>query len=240
LVRSRGGDKFPVARRRGFTLVEVIVVLVILAILAAIAIPALTGYIDKAEDKKYIADARNAIVAYRALIEEDYANGTLGNGLPSSGPWSTYLSDGNVLPSYTQPNLKEFAASHLSVIYNGYTPAYGYITGPMRVRYTNGVANLLGFPNVTGSDEPGYFGMSLLAPKVPPSYTILNAPAFMYFYYPEGAHRNKPMDIVTYNIGGLDGEYNNHYTEWSAMFNLAYYDPNVGYKVFHVTRDDLP
>jgi prepilin-type N-terminal cleavage/methylation domain-containing protein len=42
-------------RRAGFTLVEVIVVLVILALLAAIAIPALTGYIDKAQDKKYIA-----------------------------------------------------------------------------------------------------------------------------------------------------------------------------------------
>jgi prepilin-type N-terminal cleavage/methylation domain-containing protein len=44
--------------RAGFTLVEVIVVLVILAILAAIAIPALTGYIDKAQDKQYIAEHR--------------------------------------------------------------------------------------------------------------------------------------------------------------------------------------
>lgn len=35
--------------KRGFTLVELIVVLVILAILAALLIPALTGYIDKAQ-----------------------------------------------------------------------------------------------------------------------------------------------------------------------------------------------
>ena len=34
--------------KKGFTLVELIVVLVILAILAALLIPALTGYIDKA------------------------------------------------------------------------------------------------------------------------------------------------------------------------------------------------
>ena len=36
-------------KKRGFTLVELIVVLVILAILAALLIPALTGYIDKAK-----------------------------------------------------------------------------------------------------------------------------------------------------------------------------------------------
>ena len=34
--------------KKGFTLVELIVVLVILAILAAMLVPALTGYIDKA------------------------------------------------------------------------------------------------------------------------------------------------------------------------------------------------
>jgi prepilin-type N-terminal cleavage/methylation domain-containing protein len=76
--------KKQLAHRRGhagFTLVEVIVVLVILAILAAIAIPALTGYIDKAEDKKYIADARNAVVAMRAVMAEAYADGIFGKGL---------------------------------------------------------------------------------------------------------------------------------------------------------------
>ena len=39
-------------RKKGFTLVELIVVLVILAILAALLIPALTGYIDKARKSK--------------------------------------------------------------------------------------------------------------------------------------------------------------------------------------------
>ena len=42
--------------KKGFTLVELIVVLVILAILAALLVPALTGYIDKANQEKVIAE----------------------------------------------------------------------------------------------------------------------------------------------------------------------------------------
>lgn len=49
--------------RKGFTLVELIVVLVILAILAALLIPALTGYIDKANEEKVIAECRMAVMA---------------------------------------------------------------------------------------------------------------------------------------------------------------------------------
>ena len=41
--------------KQGFTLVELIVVLVIRAILAALLVPALTGYIDRAKEKKLTA-----------------------------------------------------------------------------------------------------------------------------------------------------------------------------------------
>jgi prepilin-type N-terminal cleavage/methylation domain-containing protein len=58
----------------GFTLVEVIVVLVILAILAAIAIPALTGYIDKANTSQIKAKARSAAVAMQTILSEAYAD----------------------------------------------------------------------------------------------------------------------------------------------------------------------
>lgn len=63
--------------KRGFTLVELIVVLVILAVLAALLVPALTGYIDKANEAAVIAEARSVLTAAQATVTEAYAEGTL-------------------------------------------------------------------------------------------------------------------------------------------------------------------
>lgn len=58
--------------RKGFTLVELIVVLVILAILAALLIPALTGYIDKANKEKVTAECRMVVMAAQTEASEQY------------------------------------------------------------------------------------------------------------------------------------------------------------------------
>ena len=71
--------------RKGFTLVELIVVLVILAILAALLVPALTGYIDKANNEKVIATTRSIIVAAQTEVSEKYglaSAGSLGAAAP--------------------------------------------------------------------------------------------------------------------------------------------------------------
>jgi type IV pilus assembly protein PilA len=82
-------------KKKGFTLVEVIVVLVIIAILAAIAVPALTGYIDKANDRQLISEARNIRVALQEIITEQYANGTPVEWKDASDLTGEYKVDGS-------------------------------------------------------------------------------------------------------------------------------------------------
>ena len=73
--------------QKGFTLVELIVVLVILAILAALLVPALTGYIDKANKEKVIATTRMVVMAAQTEASEKYglkADGKLSDGIDLS------------------------------------------------------------------------------------------------------------------------------------------------------------
>lgn len=57
---------------KGFTLVELIVVLVILAILAAIVVPVGIGFIDRAREKKEIANAEKAKMVTQTVLTEVY------------------------------------------------------------------------------------------------------------------------------------------------------------------------
>lgn len=62
--------------KKGFTLIEIIVVLVIMGILLAIAIPSILGYVGKANDAKYLAQARGGYLASQTITAEKASKAT--------------------------------------------------------------------------------------------------------------------------------------------------------------------
>ncbi|MDR3552127.1 MAG: type II secretion system protein [Clostridia bacterium] len=60
-------------KKRGFTLIELIVVIAILAILASILIPSMVTYIGNAKTSVAQADARTAYTAVQAVYSQDVA-----------------------------------------------------------------------------------------------------------------------------------------------------------------------
>jgi type IV pilus assembly protein PilA len=56
--RNEGRKNMRIHRKKGFTLIELIVVIAILAILAAILVPTISGFIGRANDATDIANAK--------------------------------------------------------------------------------------------------------------------------------------------------------------------------------------
>lgn len=80
-------------KKRGFTLVEVIIVLVIIAILSAVLIPSLSGYIEKANEKAVITKCRNLVMAAQTLSAEAYGEGKLTKSTAEGGYSLTFKND---------------------------------------------------------------------------------------------------------------------------------------------------
>ena len=109
-------------RQKGLHLVELIVVLVILA---ALLIPALTGYIDKANYEKVIATTRTVVMAAQTETSEAYGKGNL----PAAG-----LSASELTETDMGKNIGKLAE-----ILN--TKGDGYVNGITSAKVTVTVAN---------------------------------------------------------------------------------------------------
>ena len=127
-----------VKSKKGFTLVELIVVLVILAILAALLVPALTGYIDKAKEKKIVAETRMVVTAVQTVASEAYGQLGAGKDLSSSttgGDWLSALgTDGKYMTEIKK--LAEVFDSNPKATFNATATAQGKV---LTLIYNNGV-----------------------------------------------------------------------------------------------------
>ncbi|MDR0325907.1 MAG: prepilin-type N-terminal cleavage/methylation domain-containing protein [Oscillospiraceae bacterium] len=99
-------------KRKGFTLVEIIVVLVIVAILMAALAPVMIGWINEARDSTIRAEARLFLTAAQGVVTEEVA---LGRGVPTLAglkamPKFLALIGGTASLNQFNPDLSELTA----------------------------------------------------------------------------------------------------------------------------------
>lgn len=153
--------------KKGFTLVELIVVLVILAILAALLVPALTGYIDKANQEKVIAECRSVVVAAQTTVSEYYGLNKDPAGADKTaalaqiktlaedpGTWKYEIEYGTVNGEQNVVSKVEFSDGKASVTYtknktNG-AADFSTVSNSVKVTGDNSITNVTS----SGSTQP--------------------------------------------------------------------------------------
>ena len=141
--------------QKGFTLVELIVVLVILAILAALLIPALTGYIDKANEEKATAECRMVVMAAQTVGTTYYAE-------------HDSLSEANKPTTDTIDTYSELPKANYAVTYDasGKVTKVIYTTGVYTCTYTAATDSAAAAYKVVKNDSTAVSTKTVTAPAV--------------------------------------------------------------------------
>ena len=64
-------------RKKGFTIVELVIVIAVIAILASVLIPTFSGIVRKAQESKAIQEAKNAAMPKLIEIDNDFKAGKI-------------------------------------------------------------------------------------------------------------------------------------------------------------------
>ena len=104
-------------KKKGFTIVELVIVIAVIAILAAVLIPTFTNVVAKAKESVALQEAKNA---YTAIVAEDIVDDGVQN---HSATLTGY--NGTVTYTCTDGKCTEFKLVHT----NGYTATLNVNTG---------------------------------------------------------------------------------------------------------------
>ncbi len=109
-------------RKKGFTIVELVIVIAVIAILAAVLIPTFTGVINSAKESKALQAARNLWTKYTVANAQTFANVEKAY-IVIDGTYVYLVKDGQF---YAEAPAGESMPEASKLTGNGYTVLTGY------------------------------------------------------------------------------------------------------------------